>query len=51
MSVVTWQLGRASLGDWLTITLLIAGLVLLIRYHLNSAWLVLGGAITGLLLQ
>lgn len=51
MAVVTWQLGRAALSDWLTVALLIASLVLLIRYHLNSAWLVFGGAITGLLLQ
>jgi chromate transporter len=51
MAVVTWEIGRAALGDWLTITLLISSLVLLIRYHLNSAWLVFGGAITGLLLH
>jgi chromate transporter len=51
MAVVTWQLGCASLGDWLTVALLIASLVLLMRYHLNSAWLVLGGAIIGLLLH
>jgi chromate transporter len=51
MAVVTWQLGRAALNDWLTVTLLIASLVLLMRYHLNSAWLMFGGAITGLLLH
>jgi chromate transporter len=51
MAVVTWQLGRAALVDWLAVALLIASLVLLMRYHLNSAWLVLGGAIVGLLLH
>jgi chromate transporter len=51
MAVVTWQLGRAALGDWLTFALLIASLVLLTRYRINSAWLVLGGAIIGLLLH
>jgi chromate transporter len=51
MAVVTWQLGRAALIDWLTVALLIASLILLMRYHLNSAWLVFGGAITGLLLH
>jgi chromate transporter len=51
MAVVTLQLGRAALGDWLTVALLIASLALLMRYHLNSAWLVSGGAITGLLLH
>jgi len=50
MAVVTWQIGRAALGDWLTVALLISSLVLLMRYHLNSAWLVFGGAIIGLLL-
>jgi chromate transporter len=51
MAVVTWQLGRAALIDWLTVALLVASLVLLMRYHLNSAWLVFGGAISGLLLH
>jgi chromate transporter len=51
MAVVTWQLGRAALGDWLTVALLITSLVLLMRYHLNSAWLVFGGATLGLLLH
>jgi chromate transporter len=51
MAVVTWQLGRAALVDWLAVALLTASLVLLVRYHLNSAWLVLGGAIIGFLLH
>ncbi|MBO0724482.1 MAG: chromate efflux transporter [Blastocatellia bacterium] len=51
MAVVTWQIGRAALGDWLTVALLISSLILLTRYHLNSSWLALGGAVTGLLLH
>jgi chromate transporter len=51
IAVVTWQLGRSALVDWLTVALLIASLVLLMRYRLNSAWLVFGGAIMGLLLH
>jgi chromate transporter len=51
MVVVTWQFGHAALADWLTVALLIASWVLLMRYHLNSALLVFGGAITGLLLH
>jgi chromate transporter len=51
MAVVTWQLGRAALSDWLTVSLLISSLVLLMRFHVNSAWLVFGGAIIGLLLH
>jgi len=49
MAAVTWQLGRASLVDPLTVLVSAAGLVLLIRYRVNSTWLILGGAIVGLL--
>jgi chromate transporter len=51
MAVVTWQLGRAASSDWLTVALLISSLVLLMRFRVNSAWLVFGGAIIGLLLH
>jgi chromate transporter len=49
MTVVTWQLGRTALLDWLTVALLAVSLILLIRFQLNSAWLVAGGALVGLL--
>jgi chromate transporter len=49
MTVVTWQLGQAALLDWLTVALLAVSLILLIRFRLNSIWLVLGGALIGLL--
>jgi len=48
MAVVTVDLARASLVDMPAIALALLGGVLLIRYHVNSAWLVLGGAIIGL---
>jgi chromate transporter len=48
MAVVTWRLGSTTLVDWLTVTLAIASAVMLMRFRLNSAWLVLGGAIIGL---
>jgi chromate transporter len=51
MAVVTWQLGQAALVDWLTIALLATSLLLLIRFRINSVWLVLGGAMIGLLLH
>lgn len=38
MAVVTWQLGKASIVDWLTVALAVVSLDLLLRYHLNSAW-------------
>ena len=49
MAVVTWQLGRAALVDVSTVALaLISGFVL-IRFRVNSTWLVLGGAALGVL--
>ncbi len=48
MAVVSWQLGRAALVDIPTIAIAIASGVLLWRFHVNSAWLVLGGALAGL---
>lgn len=48
MAAVTWQLGRASLIDPLTIGLAVVSAVLLLRFKVNSTWLVLGGAAAGL---
>jgi chromate transporter len=44
MAVVTWQLGIAALVDPLTILLALTAGLVLFRFRLNSAWLVLGGA-------
>ncbi|AEI67913.1 chromate efflux transporter [Corallococcus macrosporus] len=51
MAVVTWQLGRSALVDAWTVGLALLSAVLLLRFRLNSVWLVLGGALTGLLLR
>ncbi|HLL81562.1 MAG TPA: chromate efflux transporter [Longimicrobium sp.] len=48
MAAVTVQLARTALVDPLTLALALASAVLLIRYRVNSAWLVLGGAAVGL---
>jgi chromate transporter len=48
MAAVTWQLAQASIVDVLTAALALAAAVLLIRFRLNSAWLVLGGGVVGL---
>jgi chromate transporter len=49
MAVVTWQLGHAAIRDGVTLLLALASAVLLLRFRINSAWLVLGGALAGLL--
>jgi len=49
MAGVAWQLGVTSIIDPLTILLALAAAVLLIRFRLNSAWLVIGGGVIGLL--
>src|SRR6202521_4612370 len=48
MAEVTWQLGRTSLVDVVTVVLAAASLVALFRLRVNSAWLVLVGAVAGL---
>ena len=50
MAAVAWTLGRAALADVPSIALALAAAVLLLRYRVNSAWLVLGGAVLGLAL-
>jgi chromate transporter len=49
MAGVTWQLGKASLVDPLTAAVAAMALFLLVRLKLNSTWLILGGALLGLL--
>jgi len=49
MAAVTWQLGRAALVDPLTVTLALVSALLLVRFEVNSTWLVLGGAAVGIL--
>jgi chromate transporter len=48
MAAVSYQLGRSAIVDWVTVALFAASAVLLLRYRVNSAWLVLGGAILGI---
>lgn len=49
MAAVTWQLAQAAIVDWLTALLAIVAAVLLLRFKINSVWLVLGGALVGLI--
>lgn len=50
MVVVTYELGKAALVDLPTIGLALISAVLLFRWKVNSAWLVLGGAALGFLI-
>ncbi|MBP1700909.1 MAG: chromate transporter, chromate ion transporter family [Chloroflexi bacterium] len=49
MAAVTWQIGRASLVDPLTILIALTALILLLRFRVNSTWLIAGGALAGLI--
>lgn len=50
MAAVMLTIGRDALVDPPTILLALGAALLLIRFRLNSAWLILGGAAAGLLL-
>lgn len=47
IAVVAWQLFRLAVVDWTTLVLAGLSFLLLIRYRINSVWLVLGGAVVG----
>lgn len=47
ITVVAWQLFRAAVVDWTTLALAGLSILLLMRYRVNSVWLVLGGALLG----
>lgn len=47
MAAVSWELGRASIIDPFTAALAIASLFILLRFKVNSIWLILGGAVLG----
>jgi chromate transporter len=49
MVAVAWQLGTTSIVDGLTAGLLLVAAAVLIRWRLNSVWLVLGGGAAGFL--
>lgn len=51
MAAVTWQLGQAALVDALTVAIAVVAGLLAVRFRVNSAWLVLGGAAVGVLFR
>ena len=51
LTVVAWQLGTAALVDGLTLTLAATALLALLRFKINSAWLILAGGVLGWLVR
>ena len=51
MAAVTWQLWRGAVVDATTTLIALAAALALFAFRLNSAWLVLGGGLLGLLSQ
>ena len=51
MAVVMVQLARAAFIDYVTIGVGLAAAVLLLRYKMNSTWLILGGMAVGMLVH
>ena len=47
MLVVTYQLGRAAVVDFTTLVLALISVFILFRWRVNSAWLIIAGAIVG----
>jgi len=47
MIAVTWDLGRAAIVDTTTVVLAILSALALIRFRLNSVWLIIAGGIVG----
>jgi chromate transporter len=48
MIAVTWEIARAALVDWITVVVALVSAVLLVRFKVNSAWLILGAAVLGI---
>jgi len=51
MAAVTWQLAQTALVDALTIVVAIVSAIVVFRFKINSAWLVLAGGVIGFFYQ
>jgi len=51
MAGVTYILGTEAIVDWITVTMAITATFLVFRYKLNSLWLILAGALIGLVVN
>jgi chromate transporter len=50
MTFVTWQLARAAIVDIPTIALAVGSVIVLLRFPINSVWLIAIGGIVGLII-
>lgn len=51
MAAVAWVLGRASLTDWIAVLIAMGSLALLLRFKVNSTWLIAGGGLIGFIVS
>lgn len=51
MAAVTWILAKGSLTDWGAVLIFLVSLVMLLRFKVNSTWLIAGGALAGFLIS
>ena len=51
MAAVSWQLARGAILDAFTAAEAVIGFIILRRYQINSAWLILGGLVAGFALK
>ena len=49
MAAVTWYLGKATIVDPISVVIAIISAVLLLRFRINSTWIIFGGAAVGLI--
>jgi chromate transporter len=47
MAVVTWQLGKAAIVDRTTLVVFLVSAAALVRFRMNSAWLIAAAALVG----
>jgi chromate transporter len=47
MAVVTWQLGKTAIVDRITLAVFLVSAIALVRFRINSAWLIGGAAVLG----
>jgi chromate transporter len=47
MGFVAWQLGRSAIVDWLTFLIAAVSLIAVIKFRINSVWLIAAAALVG----